>query len=85
MRPANIESGETCHQKCITSVFGLGHKVDDQAETDEIPFLGVLVHVHSQKVLLNDGWVSAPEVNGCRRDPWRTRRVVVWFQRANLQ
>lgn len=69
----------------VTSIFWLGHKVHDQAETDEVPSLGVLVHVHGQKVLLDNGWMSASKVDRCRRYPRRTRRVVIWFQRTNFQ
>ena len=52
-----------------TSVFWLGYKVHHQAETDEIPFLSVLARVHRQKVLLDNGRMSASKVDRCRRYP----------------
>jgi len=67
------------------SILPIWYEIEDQAEAHDIPRLSMLVEVHEQKILFENGWMARMQVDGRHIQPRRTATIIVRPDRADLE
>jgi hypothetical protein len=71
--------------KIRTSILPIRYGIEDQAEAHDIPRLSMLVQVHKQKILFENGWMARMQVDGRHVQPRRTVTIIARPDRADLE